>query len=179
MNLKRFLLAVCCLALSACADDPPSAESEVDGDLYSRAIGFWAPNEEALIKLMVKQSKAPLDRGEVSEDELTQMARAMAKRQVLEFREDLTTMNYGKYNSEGGSVKILTTRDEQGEVDVDLEAADGEIEKATIVLQGERLTVKHREGDGSPEKTPTVVFDRLTQEEGQRRITAIKEGEGY
>lgn len=188
MNPKPLLIAICCVVLSACGGDTPdpsSADVEADregveavGDVYSGAIGFWAPNEEALIKLMINQSNEPLQRGEVSEDELTEMARQMAKGQVLEFREDLTTMMYGEYSSESGTVKILTTRPERGEIDADLEAEDGELEKATIVLDGDHLTVKHREGDGSPDKTPTIVFDRLTQEEGKRRIAAIKEAEG-
>ena len=180
MNPKPLLLVIGCVVIAACAADPPAdgVEAEAEGDVYSLAIGFWAPNEEELIKLMIRQSEAPLQRGEVSEDELAQVAQQMASRQVLEFRQDFTTMMYDERGSDLGTVKILATRPERGEIDADWEAADGELEKATIVLDGDRLTVKHREGDGSPDKTPTIVFDRIPQEEGIRRIDAIKKAGG-
>ena len=78
-----------------------------------------------------------------------------------------------------GSVKILASRPEQGAIDVDIEWSDGEVGKATIVLDGDRLTLKHREGDGSPDEAPTIVFDRITPAEAERRIVASKNAKSY
>lgn len=181
MNRIRAAFVVCLLLLvfstqGNAEQDTGKQQSakNIKTTLREQLLGCWAPNQKALIKTLMTQSKAGLETGEVSKEEIEQMAKKLAGSMAFIFKADGTMAIHAAPESKKGTFKVLSSRPESSELDADLVASDGETEKVTLLLKNELLFLKPRIGDGDKKKTPEITLERISVEEFERRIKMAK-----
>lgn len=176
MNCTRAIFVGAIVALSSFIasnaeqeDSPKTPDIESQKSLRTQLLGYWAPNQKELIKALMTQSKAGLDAGEISKEEIEQMAKRMAASTAFMFKADGTMAVYAEQEGKEGTFKVLSSRPETNELDADFVASDGELEKVTLVIRNERLQVKPRAGDGDRRMTPEIILEKISAEEFKKR----------
>lgn len=147
-----------------------AAVSHSQAGLEDKMLGYWKPNAKAMEEVL-KEEAADDPQAEAM---LAMMLQMMTKIGVEIEKGKVTFHVMGQTNTstykiikEDAATKTLTMEVTEEESDTS--------EEGTATIDGDKLTLKKKEGD---EKGDTIVLDRITKEEFEKLKNAAPPGGG-
>ena len=174
--MKTMLHALSIMMLSLVlsqAKDPEGEKSDKKLPFDSKSLeGFWILDEEVLLQQMLQGKVKELKDGSVTKEEVAAQAKEYSGMMVIHYAPEGKTVMYTVSGVQKATYKIVSIRDDKGELDLDITSEKSGLEKGTVKIKNNRMKLSPR-GQGV-EDGRTVAFERVSEEKAQTLIENLK-----
>ena len=169
-KMNRLITTLIASALLFALSGAGAVAKDESKGLHEQLVGYWAPNREAMIKMMLAQAKeAGQEKGaaEMVQGLIDRVIGSMA----MEFTKDKSIMHTPD-GAKTTEYKVVSTDDATGEIKVKVTDEKGKTEDGSAVLKGNILRLRKGKHNAGP--MGEIVLERISEESFKQRLASIK-----